>query len=158
MVVHSLFHKKEELVDMERQNECNSGKLFVYFEEPFWVLVFERVMKEGLCSCKVTYGVEPKEYDIKEFIEKNYYNLTFSPIIKTEKKKKIATNPKRMQRQIQKQMKAPLVGTKSMQALKLLQETNKTERKERKKLAKEAFEQCVFEKKQQKKKQKHRGR
>ena len=143
---------------MERQKECNSGKLFVYFEEPFWVLVFERETKEGLSSCKVTYGAEPKEYDIKEFIEKNYYNLKFSPTVFLEKKKELATNPKRMQRQIQKQMKAPLIGTKSMQALKKLQEANKVERKEKNKQVKEAFAQLLFEKKQQKKKQKHRGR
>lgn len=143
---------------MEWKNECNSGKLFVYFEEPFWVLVFERETKEGLSSCKVTFGSEPKEYDIKEFIERNYYNLTFSPAVFIEKKKRLATNPKRMQRQIQKQMNAPLVGTKSMQALKQLQEAKKVERKEKKKQTKETFEQLLFEKKQQKKKQKHRGR
>ena len=45
-----------------------SGKLTVYFEEPFWVGVFERVDNNKLSVCKVTFGAEPKDYEIWEFI------------------------------------------------------------------------------------------
>ena len=37
-----------------------SGKLTVYFEEPFWVGVFERIEDGKLSVAKVTFGAEPK--------------------------------------------------------------------------------------------------
>ena len=47
-----------------------SGKLTVFFEEPFWVGVVERVSDGKLAVCKVTFGAEQKDYEIHEFILK----------------------------------------------------------------------------------------
>ena len=44
-----------------------SGKLTVFFEEPFWVGVFERVSDRKLSVCKVTFGAEPKDYEVYDF-------------------------------------------------------------------------------------------
>ncbi len=41
-----------------------SGKLTVFFEEPFWVGVFERVVDGKLSVCKITFGAEPKDYEV----------------------------------------------------------------------------------------------
>ena len=38
-----------------------SDKLTVYFDEPFWVGVFERIEDGNLSVAKVTFGAEPKE-------------------------------------------------------------------------------------------------
>ena len=38
------------------------GKLTVYFEEPFWVGVFERIEDGKLSVSKVTFGAEPVSY------------------------------------------------------------------------------------------------
>ena len=43
-------------------------KLTVYFAEPFWVGVFERICDGKLSVAKVTFGAEPKDYDIQEFL------------------------------------------------------------------------------------------
>ena len=45
-----------------------TGKLTVFFEEPFWVGVFERYEDGKLSVAKVTFGSEPKDYDINKFI------------------------------------------------------------------------------------------
>ena len=37
----------------------------VMFEEPFWVLVFERTEDNKLSVCKVTVGAEPKDYEVQ---------------------------------------------------------------------------------------------
>ena len=37
-----------------------SGKLTVFFEEPFWVGVFERVSDGKLSVCKVTFGADDR--------------------------------------------------------------------------------------------------
>lgn len=134
-----------------------TGKLTVFFEEPFWVGVFERISDGKLAVCKVTFGAEPKDYEIYEFVLKNYCHLRFSPavdiVVKGHK-----CNPKRIQRDARKLVKRQGIGTKSQQALKLQHEQMKTERKQVSREEKEAESRRMFELKQQKRKEKHRGR
>lgn len=63
-----------------------------------------------------------------------------------------------MQRNVKKQLRSTGIGTKSQQALKLQQEQNKQERKVKSREQKLAESRRIFELKQQKKKEKHRGR
>ena len=133
-----------------------NGKLTVYFEEPFWVGVFERIEDGKLSVAKVTFGAEPKDYEVQEYIRKYYSSLKFSPAVDTVVKD-IKRNPKRMQREAKKQIQEAGIGTKSQQALKLQQEQNKQERKVRSREKKEADELRMFELKQQKKREKLRG-
>ena len=134
-----------------------SGRLTVYFEEPFWVGVFERIEDGKLSAAKVTFGAEPKDYEVYEFILKHYYSLQFSPAVAAVVKE-TAKNPKKMQRDVIKQLRNTGIGTKSQQALKLQQEQNKQERKVKSREQKLAEARRQFELKQQKKKEKHRGR
>ena len=62
-----------------------------------------------------------------------------------------------MQRNAKKQMQENGIGTKSQQALKMQQEQTKQERKLRSREQKEADKQRMFELKQQKKREKHKG-
>ena len=133
-----------------------SGKLMVYFEDPFWVGVFERIEDGKLSVSKVTFGAEPKDYEVQEYIQKYYSSLKFSPAVETVVKE-IKRNPKRMQREAKRQMQETGIGTKSQQALKLQQEQNKQEHKVRRREKKEAEELRMFELKQQKKREKHKG-
>ena len=133
-----------------------SGKLTVYFEVPFWVGVFERVRDGKLSVAKVTFGAEPKDYEVQEYIQKCYFSLKFSPAVDTVVKD-IKRNPKRMQREAKRQMQETGIGTKSQQALKLQQEQNKQEHKARRREKKEAEELRMFKLKQQKKREKHKG-
>ena len=57
------------------------GMLTVFFEEPFWVGIFERMEQGKLSACKVTFGAEPKDYEVWEFILRHYQDLKFSPAI-----------------------------------------------------------------------------
>lgn len=111
-----------------------SGKLTVYFDEPFWVSVFERIEDGNLSVAKVTFGAEPKDYEVYEFILKHYDSLQFSPAVATAVKETIR-NPKRVQR-----------------------EQNKQERKVKSREQKLAEAKRMFELKQKKRKEKHRGR
>ena len=129
-----------------------NGKLTVFFEEPFWVGIFERIEDGKLSVAKVTFGAEPKDYEVQEYIQKCYFSLKFSPVVENVVKD-IKRNPKRMQREVKKQMLEIGIGTKSQQAL----EQNKQERKEKSRKRKEAEEQRMFELKQRKKREKHKG-
>ncbi|MEE1305998.1 MAG: YjdF family protein [Agathobacter sp.] len=134
-----------------------SGQLTVFFQDPFWVGVFERIENGKLSVAKVTFGAEPKDYEIQEYIQKCYNSLKYSPAVETLVKKEQKKNPKRMQREAKKQMQEKGIGTKSQQALKLQQEQNKLERKQKNREKKEAEEARRFELKQQKKREKHKG-
>ena len=132
-------------------------KLTVFFEEPFWIGVFERVEGEKLSVCKITFGAEPKEYEIQEFIQKNYYRLKFSPTVEVSIKKR-ASNPKKVQREARKQTQMSGIGTKSQQALQMQREEMKMQRKESGRERRKAEQERRYELKQQKRKEKHRGR
>ena len=43
------------------------ASLTVFFEDPFWVGVFERIEDGKLSVCKVTFGAEPKDYEVWDY-------------------------------------------------------------------------------------------
>ena len=132
-------------------------KLIVYYENPFWVGVIEQIKDGKLSVCKITFGAEPKDYEVLDFIQKNYYRLRFSPSVDIVVKKE-SVNPKRLQREAKRQTLEKGIGTKSQQALQLQHEENKMIRKTVSKEQKEAKKQFLFELRQQKRKEKHRGK
>ena len=100
------------------------GRLTVFFEDPFWVGVFERIENGRLSAAKVTFGAEPKEPELLIYLLRHYYRLPFSPAVETAVKP-AHRNPKRAQREAGRQTAQVGIGTKSQQALQLQQEQNK---------------------------------
>lgn len=132
-------------------------RLTVLFEDPFWIGVFELIEEGRLTVAKHTFGAEPSIVDLHTFILWHYRNLEFSPPVEVEIKKK-HVNPKRQLREARKMTASQGVGTKSQQALQMLREEKKTERKQLTKEQKEYEKQRRFELKQLKKRAKHKGR
>ena len=131
-------------------------KLTVYFEEPFWVGVFERVEGGRLSVSKITFGAEPKDYEVWDFILKHHGELKFSPAVAAETKQ-TADNPKRRQRNAKKLLQQNGVGTKAQQALQKKREAQKTERRQQSRAEREEEKERQFALKQQKRKEKHKG-
>jgi len=104
-----------------------TGSLTVLFKDPFWIGLFEIIDQMGLRACKVTFGTEPTEKEVMEFVDKNWNQLQFSEAIEVSSESGRKVNPKRQFREAKKQMQSQGIGTKSQQALKLQQEQNKTE-------------------------------
>ena len=132
------------------------ASLTVFFEDSFWVGVFERIEDRKLSVCKVTFGAEPKDYDVLDFVLHHYYELSFSPAIEIETRQ-VADNPKRRSRNARKHLENTGIGTKSQQALQRQREEMKTERRQLSRKEREAEAQRRFEMKQAKKKEKRRG-
>ena len=118
--------------------------------------VFEPIDEGKLSVCKVTFGAEPKDYDVWEFVLKHYDELIFSPAVEAETKQK-ADNPKQRLRNARKQTEHSGIGTKPQQALQLQREEMKTERRQLSRKQRDAEAQRRFEIKQLKKKEKRRG-
>ncbi len=132
-------------------------QLTVFFEAPFWIGILEQTSGGKLSVCKITFGAEPKDYEVDDFITKNYYKLKFSPAVNAERRKNVC-NPKRIQREVKKQVQERGIGTRSQQALSLQREEMKTERRIISREFREAEKERMFDLKQQKRKEKHRGR
>ena len=126
------------------------SQLTVFFEEPFWVGVFERIEGDGLSACKVTFGAEPRDYEVLDYVRRHYGELRFSEPVLREARER-ADNHKRRQRAAAREMQPIGVGTKSQQALQAQRELMKTERKRITRAERAAEEQRRFELKQQKK-------
>lgn len=50
----------------------NKSKLTVFFDDPFWVGIFERMEGDKLSVCKVTFGAEPTDAQIYAFLLSDY--------------------------------------------------------------------------------------
>lgn len=137
----------------------NSSTLTVLFEAPFWIGLYERLEEGGYSVCKITFGSEPKDYEVYNFILKNWSSLKFSPFVKSDAPIERRVSPKRMQREISAQLKAGGgTGTKAQQALKLQHEQAVKERKALCRERADAEKERQFALKQEKKKARHRGK
>lgn len=134
-----------------------SIKLTIFFEDPYWVGIFERTYECLLETSKVVFGAEPKDYEVYAYVLDNFYKLDFSRPISIEAKHEKKTNPKRLQRIVRKEVMDKGIGTKAQQAMKLEHEARKVERKKISKEYREELERIKFEKRQQKKKEKKKG-
>lgn len=135
-----------------------SGSIFltVFFDDPFWVGVFERADGERLLVCKTVFGAEPRDREVYLLILQNFYKMNFGGLTKADIRKK-AENPKRRFRDAKKQLGNNGIGTRSQQALKKQQEEQKTERRQLSRKRHEEEEKRRFDLKQEKRKKKHRG-
>lgn len=57
----------------------NESRLTVYFEDPFWVGIYERVCDGALEAAKITFGAEPKDHEVYAFLEKTGANSVLVP-------------------------------------------------------------------------------
>lgn len=134
------------------------SSLTILFEDPFWIGLCERIEGKQYTACKITFGAEPKDYEVYAFLLANWQKLRFSPPVKTEQAAERRVSPKRMQREISDRLRDRGVGTKAQQALKLQQEQGKLARRLKTREQKEAEKDRQFALRQERKKAKHRGR
>jgi hypothetical protein len=133
-------------------------RLTVFFDEPFWVGIYERVSGGRLEAAKITFGAEPKDYEVYDYFLKNWSRLELSPPVAEHMAGESRRNPKRLQREVRKAVENTGVGTKAQQALKLQYEQNKASHKQEDRKKTQEDKERQFELRQQKRKEKHRGR
>ncbi len=117
--------------------------------------MFEQEYEGTYQVCRVTFGQEPKDDEILEFIQAQFTQLSFSPAAIVKQHVKIK-NPKRLQRAVKKQVKQK-VSSKSKELLQLQYEERKKISKHQSSVQKQLLKQEKFERKQQKRREKHKG-
>lgn len=132
----------------------------VYFDDPYWVGIFELTVDECYSIARVVFGAEPSDAQILEYLSKNYPNqvrFTTSSEAQIQKPKNYV-NPKRKQREAAQLLAQKGGSTKAQEALQQAYESRKQERQQEQKLLKEETERLKYLQKAEKKKQKKRGR
>jgi len=129
----------------------------VFFEDPFWVGVWERADENAYSAAKATFGAEPSDAELLVFVNERYHALVFSKPRANQARQPTRANPKRAQRNAACALLAKGVGTKAQQALKSQYEANKEEHRALSREERESEEQRKFQLRQEKKKAKHRG-
>jgi len=131
-------------------------KLTVLFESPFWVGIFEREEDGKYSVARTVFGAEPSDAEVFFFVTHCMDQLRFSTPQETEIiRQKI--NPKRLQREIKKEVAKVGGISKAQDALRLELEKNKKERRSFNSKRKEEMQQERFDLKQKKRKKKKRG-
>ncbi|HND48498.1 MAG TPA: YjdF family protein [Anaerolineales bacterium] len=133
------------------------AKLTVFFEDPYWVGVFEREDEKEYQVARAIFGCEPTDAELYEFLQANYRNLEFSRSFQGEIQLERKVNFKRKQREVRKQANENGIGTKAQQAIKQVMEESKKGRKRDVRQQRREEEKLKFVLKQEKKKEKQKG-
>lgn len=110
---------------------------------------------------RYVFGTEPSDTEVLEFVNHRLLAVIGGSRqigIKGERNLNKKINPKRLQRQVAKEMKLKGISTQAQEAIKEDIESRKVESKKLKKQREDAFKQKHWDIKKQKAKQKHKGR
>ena len=133
----------------------SKSSLTVYFDPPFWVGLFQREDGNSCRVCKVTFGGEPRDQEILDWLLRHWHELRFSPPVPASRTAVHLPDPKRMRREARKATQTTGTGTKAQQALQ--REQMKTERDVISKARREEERERKLAIRQEKRRQKHRG-
>ena len=129
----------------------------VFFEDPFWVGVWEREWETRYSAAKATFGAQPSDAEVLMFVLAHYRELAFSKPEAGAFRPLAEKNPKRLQREAARAVSTSGVGTKAQQALKSQYEAGKQEHKALSREERLLAEERKFQLRQEQKKAKHMG-
>lgn len=137
--------------------ETGYAIITVRFEEPFWVLLYERGGGGTYAACKHTFGAEPGEQEVYAFLLENWRDLKFSPPAAAEGPPERKVNPKRARREARRAVRPAAPGAKAQRAIALQREEGKAARARRSREEREAEEARKFALRREKRREKRKG-
>lgn len=138
---------------MDRQ----ASRLTVFFEDPFWVGVAERWSEGRYEAAKVTFGAEPSDPQLYQWVLQEWNRLRFRPAEAETNLDLRRINPKRAQRAIRKEVRPQGMGTKAQELLKRQYEQEKADHAALRRQEQLEEAERRFQLRQARKKEKHRG-
>lgn len=132
-------------------------RITVYFDDPFWAMLYEREGEGWYEASRAVFGAEPKDCEVYAFLLKSWLRLRFSPPVQAGKCVSRPDNPKRRQRAARRAVGQAGMGTKAQQALAAQREQGKQARRVRTREEKEREAEERYEKHRQKCREKHKG-
>ncbi|MFN8373915.1 MAG: YjdF family protein [Anaerolineae bacterium] len=134
-------------------------KLTILFDPPYWVGVLEEERDGFLYAARYIFGAEPSDQEVLEFVQHELSALQahMTRGIPLEQKVQKAVNPKRVQREIRREIAQQGISTKAQEAMRLQIESNKAQRKQTSRAEREAERERQYQLSREKARQKHRG-
>ena len=133
------------------------SSFIVLFQSTFWVCIAHRWGEEGYQAAKITFGAQPTDTQIYQWVLKEWHRLVFSKLSE-EESPVLERKQKRLQREARKAIQVRGIGTKAQAALALQREDRGLARREKKHLERQEEDRRKFLLRQQKKREKKRGR
>ncbi|PSR33806.1 MAG: DUF2992 domain-containing protein [Sulfobacillus benefaciens] len=135
-------------------------KLTVYHDGQFWVGIVEVVEDGKLCAGRHVFGVEPKDSEILAFVNRIVLKLTetLSQDVLVISPARIKVSPKRLARQVSRELRNKGASTYAHDAIKLEHASRKKERQVLSRQYQEEQKQRRRKIARLKAKEKHRGR
>ncbi len=132
------------------------SRLTVFFEEPFWVGVFEQETDGVIRAARVVFGAQPTDAEVFEFVLRHADRLRYGPPVEGRLSRETA-NPKKRRREAARETGQCGIGTRSQQALQLAREQNRLEKRESSRARHQAEQARRFALRTEKRREKHRG-
>lgn len=133
------------------------GKCTIYFDDPFWVGVFERQDVDGYQVARHVFGAEPGAAEILEFARQEFSHLKFSAAVQSVVDVVDQESFKHRMHRIRREAEKTGIGTYAQRAIKAEQERQAVTRSTESREKSEAADQEKFRRRQLEKKEKHRG-
>jgi len=135
-------------------------KLTVFYDGQFWVGVVEEIVNGKLRAGRYLFGSEPKDQEVFAFVNTKLLDFMngLSEQLSVENRQPRKMNPKRLARQVAREMKVNGVSTFAQAALQLEYEKRKKEKQILRRARREELKEYKREIKRKKAKEKHRGR
>ena len=132
-------------------------RVTVYFDDPFWAMLYEREGEGWYEASRTVFGAEPKDCEVYAFLLQNWRWLRFSPPVQAGERTHRPDNPKRRQRAARRAVEQAGMGTKAQQAHAAQREQGKQACRVRTREEKEREAEERYEKHRQKRREKHKG-
>jgi hypothetical protein len=136
-------------------------RLTILFESPFWIGLIELERESCLYVARHVFGAEPNSETVYGFVQDELVSIldrmtTGVPVETAPVEKRV--NPKRRQREIQRELAQNGVSSKAHQAMRLQLEQNKQAHEEESRQQREAQRDYEYTRKREKARKKHKGR
>src|SRR6185436_235107 len=135
-------------------------RLTILFDGQYWVGVLEDERDGYLYAAYHIFGPEPSDEEAYQFVDRHLIDLQSRmtrgiPIEEAEQHKH--TNPKRMQREVRREIERLGITSKAQEAMRVQIESNKVERKQQSREERDAERERKRQIAREKARQKHRG-
>jgi hypothetical protein len=133
------------------------SSLNVFFEDPFWVGIVE--VDDGIQKryCRIVFGDEPSLPEIYTYVLQNFNKLVFTPGEPSMKNLTYHKNPKRLKKEISKELSANRGLKKSYDIIKQSYSEFKQEKHTRSRQLKKEQDDSKYSLKKIQSKEKHKG-
>lgn len=136
----------------------NAGSFTVLFQPPFWVGIAQRWDETGYSAAKVTFGAQPTDAQLYEWLLREWHKLQFSPAAKGEFPVLERKNPKRVRREAREATRTRGVSTHAQEVLSRQREQEGLARQAQRRQRRQEGAEQKYLLRRQKKRAKKRGR